>query len=177
MCGFNGVIGDLDSKILNLVKEESHKINHRGPDEKTYLEKENIYVDFFRLSIVDIDQGSQPKSDQSGRMTILFNGEIYNFKELRKILQDEGINFNSNSDTEVLLNVLSHFGLNGLKMLNGMFAICLIDNQSNKTYLIRDQFGIKPLYYSITENYIKFSSEVKTLINKNTYLSESSLGQ
>jgi asparagine synthase (glutamine-hydrolysing) len=177
MCGFNGVIGDLDSKILNLVKEESHKINHRGPDEKTYLEKENIYVDFFRLSIVDIDQGSQPKSDQSGRMTILFNGEIYNFKKLRKILQDEGINFNSNSDTEVLLNVLSHFGLNGLKMLNGMFAICLIDNQSNKTYLIRDQFGIKPLYYSITENYIKFSSEVKTLINKNTYLSESSLGQ
>ena len=93
------------------------------------------------------------------------------------MLQNEGINFNSNSDTEVLLNVLSHFGLNGLKMLNGMFAICVIDNQSNKTYLIRDQFGIKPLYYSITENFIKFSSEDKTLVNKNNNLSEFSLGQ
>lgn len=176
MCGFNGLIGQYNKNDLKLVKEKSKLIEHRGPDEHTFLEKNNIYIDFFRLSIVDLPSGSQPKTDKDGNYTLFFNGEIYNFKILKKELIDLGVNFETNSDTEVLLQIFNKFGIAGLKKLNGMFSICLIDNINNFTYLIRDQFGIKPLYYKFEKNYIKFSSESKTLFSKSQSLSQSSLG-
>ena len=128
------------------------------------------------MSIVDLPSGSQPKTDKDGNYTLFFNGEIYNFKILKKELIDLGVNFETNSDTEVLLQIFNKFGIAGLKKLNGMFSICLIDNINNFTYLIRDQFGIKPLYYKFEKNYIKFSSESKTLFSKSQSLSQSSLG-
>ena len=176
MCGFNGLLGEFKSDDLKFVKEKSHLIKHRGPDEETFYEGKNIYVDFFRLSIVDLDNGSQPKVDKKEGLILFFNGEIYNFKELKESLSKEGIFFDSNSDTEVLLKVFSHYGLDGINMLNGMFSICLIDTKKEKTYLIRDQFGIKPLYYTLNDNKIKFSSEVKTLIDKSSKISHESFG-
>ena len=177
MCGFNGLIGQYDKNDLELVKEKSKLIEHRGPDEHTFLKKSNIYIDFYRLSIVDLPSGSQPKTDKDGNYTLFFNGEIYNFKNLKKELIDLGVNFETNSDTEVLLQIFNKFGITGLNKLNGMFSICLIDNINDFTYLIRDQFGIKPLYYIFENNYIKFSSESKTLVSAFHNISESSLGQ
>ena len=176
MCGFNGLLGEFNSDDLKFVKEKSHLIRHRGPDEETFYEGKNIYVDFFRLSIVDLDNGSQPKIDKKEGLILFFNGEIYNFKELKESLSKDGVFFDSNSDTEVLLKVFSHYGLEGINMLNGMFSICLIDTKKEKTYLIRDQFGIKPLYYTLNDNRIKFSSEVKTLIDDSSKISNESFG-
>tara|TARA_B100000427_G_scaffold329655_1_gene346865 strand:+ start:3421 stop:5280 length:1860 start_codon:yes stop_codon:yes gene_type:complete len=177
MCGFNGIIGKFSPKELDHVKESSNLIKHRGPDEKTHLELENLYIDFYRLSIIDIPTGSQPMTDIDNNFTIFFNGEIYNFLALKEELIREGSEFKTNSDTEVLLEVFNKFGIKGVEKLNGMFSICLIDKKKNLTYLIRDQFGIKPLYYKQDKNIIKFSSEAKTLTQENIKIEENSLGQ
>ena len=176
MCGFNGVIGNLTEGKINEVKSNSSLIQHRGPDEHTNLYKKDTYIEFYRLSIVDIENGSQPQTDKDDNYTVFFNGEIYNFLHLKNELISKGIEFATNSDTEVLLNVLNIFGIEGIKKLNGMFSICLIDNKSEKTYLIRDQFGIKPLYYVLDEDTVRFSSELKTLETKSNKVFEKSLG-
>jgi len=176
MCGFNGVIGNLTEGKINEVKSNSSLIQHRGPDENTNLYKKDTYIEFYRLSIVDIENGSQPQTDKDDNYTVFFNGEIYNFLTLKNELISKGIEFATNSDTEVLLNVINIFGIEGIKKLNGMFSICLIDNKSEKTYLIRDQFGIKPLYYALDEDTIRFSSELKTLETKSNKVFEKSLG-
>lgn len=177
MCGFNGVIGKYNKTNLATVKANSKLIDHRGPDEHTFIDKSDIYVDFFRLSIIDLENGSQPKTDENENYTLFFNGEIYNFKELKKSLNEKGVMFDTNSDTEVLLQVFRFYGIEGVKKLNGMFSICLIDNVNKFTYLIRDQFGIKPLYYRKESDYIKFSSEPKTLLHSSEKISENALGQ
>lgn len=177
MCGFNGIIGNFDKATLDILKKRSQNINHRGPDEHTFFKSKYMYIDFFRLSIVDLDLGTQPQTSKDGILTIFFNGEIYNFKELRQKLKQEGVHFSTNSDTEVLLSVFSQYGLDGIKLLNGMFSICLINNIEEKSYLVRDQFGIKPLYYQIDTDSIKFSSETKPLIDPESLISETSLGQ
>lgn len=176
MCGFNGVVGNLTEEKINEVKSKSSLIQHRGPDEHTNLHKKDTYIEFYRLSIVDIENGSQPKTDKDDNYTVFFNGEIYNFLDLKNELIGKGIELDTNSDTEVLLNVFNIFGIEGIKKLNGMFSICLIDNKSEKTYLIRDQFGIKPLYYVLNEDTIRFSSELKTLETKSNKILEKSLG-
>ena len=177
MCGFNGIVGNFTDEELDVVKERSSLIKHRGPDEKTHINVDNIYVDFYRLSIIDIATGSQPKSDIDKNYTLFFNGEIYNFLTLKEELIKEGSEFKTNSDTEVLLEIFNKFGIKGVEKLNGMFSICLIDNNKNITYLIRDQFGIKPLYYRKDKTNIKFSSESKTLVQEDTKIEENSLGQ
>ncbi len=177
MCGFNGIIGKFSPQELNLVKDRSDLIKHRGPDEKTHIDLDNIYINFYRLSIIDIPTGTQPMTDIDNNFTIFFNGEIYNFLGLKEELIKEGSKFKTNSDTEVLLEVFNKFGIKGVEKLNGMFSICLIDNKKNLTYLIRDQFGIKPLYYKQDKNSIKFSSEAKTLLEENIKIEENSLGQ
>ena len=177
MCGFNGVVGEYSPDNINDLKQKSLLIEHRGPDEYTNLKLDNIYVDFFRLSIVDIKNGSQPKSDLEGKYTLFFNGEIYNFKQLKEELIDHGLDFQTNSDTEVLLQIFKTYGIDGIKKLNGMFAICLFDKEEDTTYLIRDQFGIKPLYYSLKDRSIYFSSEMKTLENDKIKISPDAFGQ
>ena len=163
MCGFAGVLGELNSDIRDSFLTSSNKINYRGPDDNSIFDEENLLINFFRLSIIDIDQGNQPKKSSDNRYTLFFNGEIYNYIELKDDLIKEGVQFETESDTEVLLQVFVNFGLEGIKKLSGMFSICLIDNFENTIYLIRDQFGIKPLYYLIDEGKFFFSSEAKVL--------------
>ncbi|MBK8187798.1 MAG: hypothetical protein IPK77_11485 [Cellvibrio sp.] len=113
-----------------------------------------------RLSIIDIsDRSNQPFWDESGRYCIIFNGEIYNFQEIRTKLEAMGVEFRTSGDTEVLLKAIVHFGEKIINDLMGMFSFCFYDKQSNVSILCQDRFGIKPLYYALQSNRLVFSSE------------------
>ena len=160
MCGFNGIIGEFNDKD----KEAFNKISHRGPDDYAEYAYKNLQIDFYRLSIVDIENGMQPKVSEDGNYTLFFNGEIYNFRELQKELSANNIAVDKNSETEVLLNSLIFWGKDAISKLNGMFSICLLDKNKNQITLIRDQFGIKPLYYTLNKKNLCFSSESKAIL-------------
>ena len=166
MCGFVGIIGDLKIKnYMSDLKKSINLIGHRGPDHKNFFLAENYGVAFTRLSIQDLSKkGNQPMSSQNNRYIIVFNGEIYNFKILKKKLQNNGIVFSSSSDTEVLLYL---YQIKKEKMLNdieGMFSIVIYDKVEKSVFLARDRFGIKPLYYINFNNILVFASEVKAFL-------------
>jgi asparagine synthase (glutamine-hydrolysing) len=167
MCGIVGKIS-----IANCKKEDILKpidlLFHRGPDEQNILCNDDVVLGHTRLSIIDTSHGHQPMNfifeDKS--YSIVFNGEIYNYKELGGILKKENIKIETNSDTEVLLKWLAYKGIeDGIKSLNGMFAISLYCKEDDKLYLARDRMGIKPLYYSKKNNGLFFSSELESLVS------------
>lgn len=167
MCG---IFGFASSREINLekLKKILNYLNHRGPDNTgTWINNsENIFLGHKRLSIIDIeDTGNQPMLSNSGRFVISYNGEIYNFKELRKNLEKEGLKyFRGSSDTEVLLNSIELHGLNKtLSLIDGMFAFAIYDKKTNILSLCRDRFGEKPLYYGLKYKNFFFSSELKPL--------------
>ncbi|MDC0498888.1 asparagine synthase (glutamine-hydrolyzing), partial [Alphaproteobacteria bacterium] len=167
MCGILGLIDYNNGKInkdyfVNSLK----KINHRGPDGTNQIYIENIALGHNRLAIIDLSSNaSQPMTSFDGRYTLNYNGEIYNFKDLKKILLDLNYKFNSQSDTEVILNGWHAWGENLVKKLNGMFAFSIYDHKSKKIFLCRDRYGVKPIYYSHFKNYLIFSSEIKAIIS------------
>ncbi|NLG32920.1 MAG: asparagine synthase (glutamine-hydrolyzing), partial [Syntrophomonadaceae bacterium] len=162
MCGIAGVIGDFDSQRgMNIIGRMGRAIRHRGPDDNGDWSKEGIALTMQRLSIIDLTGGHQPMWD--GGNGIIFNGEIYNYLELRRELERKGCSFKTRSDTEVILQLYCVEGINGLKKLRGMFAICILDLQSQRLFLIRDRIGIKPLYYGTKTNFY-FASEIKSII-------------
>jgi len=164
MCGIYGVVGNSFDKVEKIF---SDCLNHRGPDNSdSYYDNSNkLILGQTRLSIIDLSSGGdQPKSDVTGRFTITFNGEIYNYKEIRDDLVKRGHIFNSDSDTEVILESYKAWGKNCLNHFRGMFAF-VIYNKDNKTlFIARDRFGIKPLYYSFINNQFIFSSEIKPFV-------------
>ena len=168
MCGFFGIFSP---NILNFdkIKLESltNLLNHRGPDNTGYFTDRNISLGFKRLSIIDLKNANQPLESLNKRYVIVFNGEIYNYKDLRRHLVSKNIKLKYNSDTEVLLEGISHYGLDFIKKMNGMFAIALYDKKENSIFLFRDRLGIKPLFYHYDGNKIIFSSEIKPLIYSN----------
>lgn len=167
MCGFFGSINrkkKINKDIFNKIIDH---ISHRGPDDKGFYENNEIQLGFRRLSIIDIEKGTQPMMSANKKYIIVFNGEIYNFRELKNNLHESGIKLNTNSDTEVLLESFANFGIRYLKNINGMFAIALYNILERKLYLIRDRFGIKPLFFSKTNDHFIFGSEVKSLLNSN----------
>ena len=117
-----------------------------------------------RLAIIDLESGNQPMFSDDNRFIIIFNGEIYNYLELRQDLVQEGNHFKTYSDTEVLLKILIKYGVQGIKKLNGMFAFIFYDKLKNKWIAARDHFGIKPLYYSQINDQLIFSSEIKSIL-------------
>ena len=148
MCGIAGFTGkNYDGLLDKLLKS----ILYRGPDEngKSVLDNE-ISLCHSRLSIIDIKTGQQPMKD--GNVQIIFNGEIYNYLELKKDLEVKGYKFKTQSDTEVILASYMHYGENFVSKLNGMFAIAIYDFKLKKLILCNDPFGIKPIYYSIIDN-------------------------
>lgn len=162
MCGFVVFFEPKRKFNHKLLKSLGNDIIHRGPDAEGYLNEEGIGGVFRRLSIID----PSSKSDQpmtSGKITIFFNGEIYNYKKLKAELISEKINFKSNGDTEVILEGYKKYGINFLKKLIGMFSIVIIDRFFDKAIVLRDPFGIKPLYIYKNKNFIGLSSEVKPL--------------
>lgn len=168
MCGFTGIIDRENKKDLeNNLQTAVDSIKHRGLDHQDmFLDKEHgVYLAFNRLKIIDLlDRSNQPFQDQDGNIIIMFNGEIYNFLNLKKELEKDYI-FKTTSDTEVLLYAYKKWGVDFLKKINGMFSITMYDKLQKKILLIRDQMGIKPLYYSISNSNIIFSSEIKSILN------------
>src|SRR5262249_8357645 len=140
----------------------------RGPD-GTGLWSSNdkrVALGHRRLAIIDIgSSGAQPMSDATGRWTITFNGEIYNYRALRSKLEDLGCIFRTNSDTEVLINVIAQWGEEGLRNLRGMYAFALWDSLNKELWLARDPYGIKPLYVSESGGVIWFASQARALAN------------
>jgi len=166
MCGIFGVIGSSHDDYSN---ECIDSLKHRGPDDDGYFEDEHAILAFRRLSIVDLSKnGHQPMTNETKTIWIIFNGEIYNYKEIRSELKEH--RFMSSSDTEVLIHGYEEWGMEKLlKKLNGMFAFCLYDQKNNKSYLVRDRIGKKPLYYYKAHNYISFSSETKAFFKLKSF--------
>lgn len=169
MCGINGFIvkHNLKSNIQeSCIKQMNAAIFHRGPDDSAfYLSEDNsIALGMQRLSIIDISTGAQPMYSDDKKIVIVFNGEIYNYLELRNLLiSDYDVSFKTNSDTEVILKGYELFGKQIFTKLNGMFAIAILDYNINKTIIIRDRTGEKPLYFWHNKNYFTFCSELKSL--------------
>mgnify|MGYP001010897815 CR=1 FL=1 len=157
MCGIIGQISN-STKELPLVS-----IHHRGPDADNIWSGDGVQFGHTRLAIIDLSEGGkQPKSDNSGRYTLTFNGEIYNFKELKESLID--YTFKTQSDTEVILATYSRYGYDCPKYLKGQFAFAIWDNQKKELFVARDRMGEKPFYYSISQNEFYFSSEIRALL-------------
>jgi asparagine synthase (glutamine-hydrolysing) len=149
MCGFTGFFGEGDYEREKVIDEMSAAIAHRGPDSDGKFVEGDIALGFRRLSIIDLDGGHQPIYSPDGRYVIVFNGEIYNYRELRAELKEKyGHTFNTDSDTEVILHTYMQYGTDAASYLRGMFAFVIYDREKKSVYGARDMFGIKPFYWS-----------------------------
>jgi asparagine synthase (glutamine-hydrolysing) len=166
MCGINGIVSKTISKQdENLVYEATQTLKHRGPDFCDVKSGEKFIFGHSRLSIIDLSsRANQPMSDKEEVIRLVFNGEIYNYLELKKDLIDLGYVFETNSDTEVIIAGYKIWGMSFVAKLRGMFAIALWDENQKKLFLIRDFFGERPLFYQHLDKTLKFSSEMKSLL-------------
>lgn len=165
MCGIFGIISS--EKIKPNVPISKDVLNHRGPDAfGSYLSKDRkLFFAHWRLSIIDLSkQADQPMFSNDGRYVITYNGEIYNYKELKNLCITKGSKFKTNSDTEVILELIRHYGpKRGIAKLRGMWSFAIFDELANEVIISRDHFGIKPLYYGIKAGSFYFASEIKAL--------------
>ncbi len=168
MCGIAGIIDYTGKETINSVIEMMLRtITYRGPDESGIYVSPAAALGNVRLSIVDLAGGQQPLSDPTGRYWIVFNGEIFNYPELRQLLTDKGHSFNTHSDTEVLVQLYAAFGKECLSMLNGQFAFAIWDKLEEELFMARDRIGIRPLFYNFSNNVFSFASEIKSLFVQN----------
>lgn len=164
MCGFIGVVTNGRLPQLERLRAARDTLSHRGPDSSGEFIHNTVYLGFRRLAILDLSSvGNQPMSDRENEVSIVLNGEIYNYVELRKTCEERGSIFRSGTDTEVVLALYRLFGVEMLKMLNGMFALAIYDLRTNHILLARDRFGKKPLFYAVNEAGLCFASELKAL--------------
>src|SRR6266480_1582372 len=161
MCGIAGIIGKADE---GLIESMTRVLAHRGPDGEGYYRDKGLALGHRRLSIIDLATGQQPMTTADGRYTIVFNGEIYNFQELRRELEGRGVRFRTRSDTEALLEAYVAWGRNGLEKLRGMFAFAIWDKQERSLFAARDRIGLKPFYYAQNGTRFAFASEMKSLL-------------
>lgn len=171
MCGFVGVL-NLNGETFSLdnLKRMANTIAHRGPDGEGYFIEENVALAHRRLAILDTsDLGAQPMSSGNENWVIVFNGCIYNYKELKEDLKSKGHSFRSTSDTEVIAEGLSYYGISFFEKLNGMFAIAAWNKSDKTLYLSRDRYGVKPLYYWFKDKTLVFASEIKAIIKHPKY--------
>ena len=169
MCGIVGFLDNKENK-KDIIKKMNDKIIHRGPDGEGYYIDENIALGHRRLAIVDIKGGIQPMQSNDENFVVVFNGEIYNYQELKKELTN--YKFKTNSDTEVLLAGFKKWGKDLPKHLRGMFAFAIYNKKENSLYLARDNFGIKPLYYAYMNGTFMFASEIKALLEHPSFHKE-----
>ncbi|MBK5269977.1 MAG: asparagine synthase (glutamine-hydrolyzing) [Bacteroidia bacterium] len=175
MCGFVGIINKNKQEVNGtLLEKMATTIHHRGPDEDGMFIEGNIGFFHKRLSIIDLSTGQQPMTFND--CTIVFNGEIYNYVELREDLIRKGHDFHTTSDTEVILHLYLEYGNEFVNLLNGMFAFIIFDRQKNRLYIARDHFGIKPLYWYHDDQIIIFGSEIKALLAHPEVLAEPDTG-
>lgn len=166
MCGISGHCSFNGSRIArDVVRAVNDELKHRGPDDEGYYFDAHgrCTLGHRRLSIIDLATGHQPIFNEDETVAIVFNGEVYNFMDLRKDLEGRGHRFKSNTDTEVILHLYEEYGINCIKMLRGMFAFALWDSVRGRLLLARDRVGKKPLYYSIVNETLYFASEIQAL--------------
>ncbi|WP_111682651.1 asparagine synthase (glutamine-hydrolyzing) [Winogradskyella tangerina] len=171
MCGINGIITKTNKKeneISSLLNNMNDLIIHRGPDEDGVFSEENkdfsVGMAMRRLSIIDLSSGQQPIFTDDKQIVIVFNGEIYNYRQLKAKLENEGVTFNTSSDTEVILKAYEKYGVESFEWLDGMYGFSIYDKKINKLFIARDFFGEKPLYYMDTEKAFIWASELKSII-------------
>ena len=161
MCGFCGYI---NKKEKESIKKMNDAIIHRGPDDESYYKDDFIAMGFRRLSIIDLKGGRQPMTNEDDSMIITFNGEIYNFKEIKEDLIKKGHIFKTNADTEVILHGYEEYKEKILDKLRGMFAFAIWDKKNQILFCARDHFGQKPFYYGLFNNTFMYASEIKSLL-------------
>ncbi len=161
MCGIAGFVGSGNQEILEKM---TNILRHRGPDDVGFFIEGNVGFGHRRLSIIDLQTGRQPIFSEDKSVAVIFNGEIYNFLELKKELETKGHRFSTNTDTEVIVHLYEEVGEKVFERLNGMFAIALYDKKSNKLLLARDRLGEKPLHYALFNDTFIFGSEIKTIL-------------
>lgn len=166
MCGIVGAFNFRSGRPVEqaLVHQMNEQIVHRGPDDEGLHTDAELGIGMRRLSIIDLDSGRQPVFNEDESIAVVFNGEIYNFQEIRRELEEKGHQFRTRSDTEVIVHLYEELGEEFPTRLNGMFAIALWDSRKRKLVLVRDRLGVKPLYYAWTRDGIVFGSELKCVL-------------
>lgn len=163
MCGFTGFVSN-STPDINALRAMANTIRHRGPDDEGFFTDDRCGIAHRRLSIIDLANGHQPMLSDDGRYVLVYNGEVYNFQELRVQLVDEGVSFATNCDSEVILHGYARWGAEVTKKLRGMFAFVIWDTREKTLYGARDHFGIKPFYYAQMGDTFFFGSELKSFI-------------
>ncbi|MCP5054564.1 MAG: asparagine synthetase B, partial [bacterium] len=167
MCGITGIYNPEGLPQIfsdrDLFKRITTTLSHRGPDESGVLYSDTAHLGHTRLSIVDIETGQQPMYSKPYRIAVTFNGEIFNYPELREELKAKNYQFHTASDTETLLYLYREYGADMLSKLNGQFAFAIIDYDKNTLFLARDRVGIRPLFYTFIGDTVFFSSSLKAI--------------
>src|SRR5947207_3958780 len=166
MCGICGQFNFIRHEPVDrdAVRRMTQTMVHRGPDDEGYYFDGAVGLGFRRLSIIDLAGGHQPMSDAEETVWVIFNGEIYNFKELRAELEEQGHRFRTNSDTEVIIHGYKEWGTGVFDRLNGMFGLAIWDVRHRRLVVARDAMGIKPMYYRWTGGRLIFGSEIRAVV-------------
>jgi len=166
MCGIAGILNLSEGCSPSQVELEKMitMLKHRGPDDYGYYTDASVGLAHARLSIIDIEGGKQPIHDNEKNIWTVFNGEIFNYIELRESLIKEGVKFYTHSDTEVIVHLYNKYGLDFVNHLNGQFAIALWDKIKKRLLLVRDRVGIDPLFFYKEDNRLFFGSEIKLIL-------------
>lgn len=173
MCGFAGFIDNLTPDEKNpIVHAMADAIRHRGPDGEGYFTDDYVAMGFRRLSIIDLSLGDQPLFNEDKSLVINFNGEIYNYKEIREELVKAGHVFTTNSDTEVIVHAYEEYGTDVVDHLRGMFGFVIWDRNKKELFGARDPFGIKPFYYYTADNLFMYGSEIKSFLHHPNFVKE-----
>lgn len=163
ICGYFDISKERNAEI-NILKNMADTLFYRGPDSFGFFLKDNLGMGFRRLSLIDLDGGNQPLYNEDQTIVLVCNGEIYNYRELKKQLIQKGHKFRTNTDVEVLIHLYEEYGLDFLNQLNGQFAFALYDYQEQQLILARDQMGICPLFYTMVDKTLIFGSEIKAIL-------------
>ena len=172
MCGIAGFVDKTIKNKEKVIKDMAERIKYRGPDGEGYYIDDNVALAHRRLAIIDLSSGGQPQYNEDKSMVIVFNGEIYNFAELKTELKKCGHKFSNKSDTEVIIHGYEEWGTNVTSKLRGMFAFAIWDKKKECLFMARDGFGIKPLYYAKFGNSFMFASEIKAFLDHPSFKKE-----
>src|SRR5213596_2367244 len=166
MCGICGQFNFTSNAPVNpeIIRRMADSIAHRGPDDEGYFVSGPIGLGFRRLSIIDLAGGHQPMADAEETVWVIFNGEIYNYRELRAELQSKGHQFRTNSDTEVIIHGYEEWGTDVFNHLNGMFGLAIWDVRNERLVVARDAMGIKLVYYRLSDGRLTFGSEIRAVL-------------
>ncbi|MEL6842687.1 MAG: asparagine synthase (glutamine-hydrolyzing), partial [Bacteroidota bacterium] len=166
MCGISGIFySDLEREVsIPELHRMTSSMIHRGPDDEGFFQDRNVGFGFRRLSIIDLSTGHQPLANEDDSVWIVFNGEVYNFPELRRQMLAKGHQFKTHTDTETIVHLYEEYGAECVKHLRGMFAFAIWDKKKRKLFCARDRFGIKPFYFHLSPQRFVFASEMKTVL-------------